>query len=68
MQSMAANDADGIISNSVGKVNTDISNNIPWYIADICVFAFALILAELLTITMVIGRPPIRPEIALPIP
>ena len=29
MQRIAANDADGIISNNVGKVNTEISNNIP---------------------------------------
>ena len=29
MQSIAASEADGIISNNVGKVNTEISNKIP---------------------------------------
>ena len=36
--------------------------------ADNCVLALAFMFAELRTITIVIGNPPIRPDIALPIP
>ena len=45
---------------------TDINKNNPWMIADIFDLPPDCILAELLTFTCVIGKPPIIPEITFP--
>ena len=65
---IAAKDARGIMFMITGNIATATSNNRPWKIADILDLAPASMLAEPLTITAVIGKPPIKPEIMLPTP
>src|ERR1043165_6716364 len=65
---MAANDDRGILFNKPGIIVTQINISKPCMIVEVLVFACAFILAELLTITLVIGKPPIKPEAILPIP
>ena len=65
---IAAKEANGIRFRKTGIIIADNNKIIPWNIADILVFPPELILAELLTITCVIGSPPIIPETIFPIP
>ncbi len=65
---MAARQAIGILLSKEGIDTTATNKNMPWAIAESLVLAPAFTLAEVLTITEVIGRPPIKPEIRLPIP
>ena len=65
---MAASDAKGIRFKICGIKITVIISNAPCTIADTFDFAPAFIFAELLTITCVIGNPPIKPEIIFPTP
>src|SRR5678815_2925068 len=65
---MAAKEAFGIRFRIPGINATQTSNRIPWYTVDILVFFFFFTLAEERTITEVMGRPPINPEIILPMP
>ena len=65
---MAAKTDSGIIFNSVGIKITEISNRKPWIIAESLVLPLDCMLAELRTITCVIGKPPIKPDTILPAP
>src|SRR5690606_23272060 len=65
---IAARVAMGILFSNAGMDATQINRSRPWIIADIFDFAPALALAEDLTTTDVIGRPPRTPLIMLPIP
>ena len=51
-----------------GMKSNDNNNNKPWNIAAILVLPPAFTLAELLTITDVIGKPPKKPLIMFPVP
>ena len=64
----AANEAKGIILKNWGILNAQINKRKPWMMAEYFDFPPDWILAELRTITCVIGRPPINPEMMLPIP
>ena len=66
--STAASEASGIKLSTDGISATQNSNKNPWSIADIFVFAPAFTLADVLTITDVIGNPPISPEKIFPTP
>ncbi len=65
---IAANAANGILLSNPGIKKAVSSRRIPWPIAEAFVRAPEVTLAELLTITEVIGSPPIKPETRLPIP
>src|SRR5690606_33627538 len=61
-------DSIGILLRMPGIARIASSNSTPWDMADNLVLAPALIFAVVLTITEVIGSPPIIPEIMLPMP
>ncbi len=65
---IAAKQAIGILFNRNGMVTTVSNRNTPCAIDDNLVLAPAFTFAEVLTITEVIGKPPINPERILPIP
>ena len=65
---MAAREEYGILFNKAGINATHNNNNKPCMMVDDFVFAPALALAEVLTITEVIGNPPINPETMFPTP
>ncbi len=65
---IAARDANGILFNWVAKNNTPSNKISPWMMLDSFDWAPALRLAVDLTMTEVNGKPPIKPEIILPVP
>src|SRR5688500_6743836 len=65
---IAARQAIGILFSRKGMLTTATSRNTPCAIADSFDFAPAATLADVLTITDVIGKPPTRPDNILPIP
>ena len=65
---MADKVANGILFKIKGIANTLISNKKPWMIVDIFDLAPALLFAEVLTTTEVMGKPPSNELIKLPIP
>src|SRR4051794_41147236 len=68
MKRIAARQDNGIKFSQAGRNTTLTSNRAPWAIVASFVFAPALMLTELRTITVVIGSPPISPETRFPIP
>src|SRR5690606_29882830 len=68
VSNMAARVAIGILLSNMGIEATQINRSRPWIMADNFDLAPALALAEDLTTTDVIGRPPRTPLIILPIP
>lgn len=65
---MAAKDDKGILLSASGRIITAKRINKPWKMVDTLVRAPAWILIEVLTITEVMGIPPIRPTTKLPHP
>src|SRR5690606_5565061 len=65
---IAAKTDNGILFNNLGIRITEINNKNPCRIVDNFDLPPDCTLAELLTITCVIGKPPINPEIMFPVP